>query len=267
MYQFVILNLEEKKNRMICTYAHKMQSPKGHAPIEEVLQAAEVKIPKLVSPLSLDPAQKQPNYIDLSSPPKPARRPQEPERNRKESFKGVQASSTSSGAIGTNATTISRPHPRDPTRRSSRERSNDPSIPTSVSGHKIPPILPPALKAVMTREEETRWEEDRQRAIERAIQDKGHNVRKIGALGALGRSEGTSVRQPGTSKEGRGNAMLTKSGNAPTRSFEEEERIVYKAEDRRVQERMRVHDVPHDSNSGSGNAPRVSTSRVSHSRR
>jgi hypothetical protein len=29
-----------------------------------------------------------------------------------------------------------------------------------------PPALPPALKAVMTREEETRWAEERQKSIE-----------------------------------------------------------------------------------------------------
>jgi hypothetical protein len=276
------------RNRLICTYAHKMQSSKGHAPIEEVLQAAGVKLgtsPELPSsPSWPDPlpsttkqelAQKQTDIVDLSSPPKPlkeTRHAQDPVRNRKESLKGMQETGFPSKSIITNPTAIkSTSHPRVLAQRGERERRKDQSssspVPTSVPSHKIvPPALPPALKAVMTREEETRWAEERQKSIERAIQDRGNNVRRVGALGRSPSSQGQSasasggyVVQPVKAKEGRGIALTTELRSGPAGSVEDEEKIVYKAEGRRVQERTRGYN---GHGSGSGHMQRVSVSRA-----
>jgi len=268
-----------------------MQTSKGHAPIEEVLQAAGVKTksPELPlrpsSPQAFDPqlpstpkqdlAQRQMNSVDLSSPPKSSKETRyahEPLRNRKESLKGLTETVSSSRATMTaNATTIkgnSHAQPLGTSQRGERERRNDHPIPTLVTNHKIiPPTLPPALKAVMTREEETRWAEEKQKNIEKTIQDRGNNVRKLGTLGRSPSSQGQggatarSTQVNVTPKESRGNTM-TESRSAPMRSLEEEERIVYKAEGRRVQERTRGSDV--HQGSGSGYVQRVSTSRVGH---
>jgi hypothetical protein len=105
-------------------------------------------------------------------------------------------------------------------------------------------------------------------------------VRRLGALGRSPSSQGQAgasarstqgtltggyVAQPVnvSTKETRGIALMTESRSAPLRSLEEEERIVYKAEGRRVQERTRSADVHHGP--GSGYVQRVSTSRVGHS--
>jgi len=117
--------------------------------------------------------------------------------------------------------------------------------------------------AVLTREEETRWAEERQKSIERLIQDRGNNVRRVGALGRsptsqASRSTQGHVVQEVTTKEGRG---MSESRSTPNRPFEEEEKIVYKTDGRRVQERTRGHDVQH----GPGHMQRISMSRVGYS--
>jgi len=269
-----------------------MQTTKGHAPIEEVLQAAGVKVkspelpPRPSSPQALDTqlpstpkqdlVQRQTNSVDLSSPPKSSKETRyvhEPLRNRKESLKGLPETASSSRAtMVANATTTkgnTHAQPLGSSQRGERERRNDHPMPMLVTNHKIiSPTLPPALKAVMTREEETRWADEKQKSIEKAIQDRGNNVRRLGTLGRSPSSQGQggaavrSTQVNVTPKEGRGNALMTESRSAPMRSLEEEERIVYKAEGRRVQERTRSSDVHHGT--GSSYVQMVSTPRVGH---
>ena len=279
------------QNSLICTYAHKMQSSKGHAPIEEVLQAAGVKLnspepPRPSSPHALDPhlpatpkpewVQKQPNSVDLASPPKSSKETRHPQvRNRKESLKGPPETVSSGRTNVTTIRSISHAQPLGLSQRGERERRNDQSpspIPPLATSHKaIPPTVPPALKAVMTREEQARWVEERQKSMEKAIQDRSNSVKRLGTLGRSPTSQGQggpsarSTQGNITAKEGRGNAFMTESRSAPMRSLEEEEMIVYKAEGRRVQERTRGSDVRHGP--GSGYVQSVSTSRATTSSR
>lgn len=266
-----------------------MQSSKGHAPIEEVLQAAGVKLgtpepcrpsspralsPRLPETSKQEPAYKQTDSIDLSSPPRRSKETREPVRNRKDSLsKGLQETFSSGRTIVTDVTAIKNEQTQRAVQQGERERRNDQSpspIPTSVISHKIiPPALPPALTAVMTRKEETRWAEERQKSIERAIQDRGNNVRRVGALGRSPSSQGQGavrstqgmvggkVAHPATARDGRSNSKMPESRSAPV-VLEDEEMIVYKSDGRRAQEGMRNSDVRHGP--GSGYVQKVSTS-------
>jgi len=133
----------------------------------------------------------------------------------------------------------------------------------------MPPTLPSSIKAVLTREEEEAWLVERQRTIEKMQEKK--NVRRVGELGRAPSSQGNQgggapsqstsrgyVQAASAVSTNRVEVLMTESRSAPIRSLEEEDKILYKAENRRPQERTR-HDVQ-----GHGNVKRVSTVRVGH---
>jgi len=281
--------------RLVCSYAHRMQSTKGHAPIEEVLQAAGVRLirepgppdppTRPSSPLTSPPtapqkktlAHKQAQSVDLASPPKSRdHRPPAEEvgtvRKRRASLKPTLNLGRSSPAAHINQAPL--PH-RVPSLQGNRERKNDvPSaIPVSASTKiQIPPTLPSSIKAVLTREEEDAWSAERQRAIEKMQEKK--NVRRVGELGRAPSSQGNQggggappsqstsrgyVQATSAVPTSRVEVLMTESRSAPIRLLEEEDKILYKAESRRPQERTR-HDVQ-----SHGYVQRVSTVKVGHS--
>ena len=282
--------------RLVCSYAHRMQSTKGHAPIEEVLQAAGVRLirepgppdppTRPSSPLTSPPpvpvvqkrTHKQAQSVDLASPPKsrdsrpPAEEVAQTEtvRKRRASLKPLRETLNLGRSSPANQALL--PH-RVPNLQENHERKNDvPSavpVPALTSSTKIqmPPTLPSSIKAVLTREEEDAWSAERQRAIEKMQEKK--NVRRVGELGRAPSSQGDHGRAPSPSTS-RGyvqatsavptRVLMTESRSAPIRSLEEEDRILYKAESRRPQESRTRHDVQ-----GHSSVQRISTVRVGHS--
>ncbi|KAG5651344.1 hypothetical protein H0H81_009007 [Sphagnurus paluster] len=75
---------------LTCTYAHRMQSPKGHAPIRDVFDAAGVHLPAPAPPLSTLPSSRTlPNLnIHIPTLPELARRTWHPRTNHNHSSSG-----------------------------------------------------------------------------------------------------------------------------------------------------------------------------------
>ena len=248
-----------RKCRLTCSYAHRMQSTKGHAPIEEVLHAARIPSGSSNAPSPLPSSSsfapktmthKQENSVNLASPPKSreSHHPQEvaapstSSRKRTESLSETLGWSRSGTTATSNVVKSSQqpPPPYVSNQHESRERrTNMPSSVPAPTPNYGQPFSRPSPSAVRTREEESHWAQERQKAIQKMQEGKGTTRPKVGALERAPSPQGTSSVQPSqvASGGGRGDILMTESRSAPSRSLEEEERIVYKAESRRQQER------------------------------
>lgn len=245
--------------RLTCSYAHRMQSTKGHAPIDEVLQAAGVQtgVPNapLLSPSNVVPSSsiqkvtyKLENPAILASSPKSRESHHPPEvapgtasRKRTESLSEAlgfsKSQTTPTGNVAKSSQQL------QPSRIQSQHESRDRQInnvTSSVTPNHGQTNSRSSPSAARTREEENHWMQERQKGLQ--SRQEGKSTRhKVDALGRA-TTGGSQVQQPSrvTSGVGRGDVTMTESRSAPsTRPLDDEEWIVYKAESRRQQERPR----------------------------
>jgi len=210
-----------------------MQSTKGHAPIQEVLHAAGVQnIPSPSRSISsLHKHNPHAHSIDLANLPH-----QKHPRKRRESMKTVQE-------------TLSRAP--QATEGDTANASGPSGAGGAVGGIRMSRHSSRSYSTgMMTREEEERWMEDRQRDIDR-LQEKKNVRRFVGPnAGELNRSGSAmagpsigvplSIITPGSAAKDE-RKVEHKSRTAPkiTQAHPlEEERIVYKADDRRQDTRQ-----------------------------
>ena len=131
-------------SRLTCTYAHRMQTTKGHAPIQDVLQAAGISVPNR-TPSSAEPCRRSRTEPTMISWPT-SLTSEKGLRRRRESMKTSRDKESNQV---------------NPTRRHSRRYSI----------------------GMMSQEEEDQWMEYRQNSIER-LQEKKNTRRGMSRAGS-----------------------------------------------------------------------------------
>ncbi|CAA7266881.1 unnamed protein product [Cyclocybe aegerita] len=166
---------------LTCSYAHRMQSTKDHAPIQDVLQAAGVRLP---SP-SPAPGRRK------SGPDGPrAHRTRHHGHSHSEILDSLSTLPQQENERGKESKADCRPRKRRESMRTIREslaRANSAGVTVSPLGRRESRRY--SIGVVMTREEEEEWMEERQRHVERLQERK--QVRRV--LGAPGLSRASSV--------------------------------------------------------------------------
>ncbi|KAJ3497950.1 hypothetical protein NLJ89_g10280 [Agrocybe chaxingu] len=158
---------------LTCSYAHRMQSTKDHAPIQDVLQAAGVRLPPPPSP----------------APGRPRSRTRHHGHSHSEILDSLSTIPRQEKEGGKESKAESRPRKRRESMKTIREslaRANSAGVTVSPLGRRESRRY---SIGVMTREEEEEWMEERQRHVERLQERK--QVRRV--HGAPGVSRASSV--------------------------------------------------------------------------